>query len=125
MIETVFTNMTDCIFCKIIAGNSPSQMLYQDELVSAFRDNRPAAPVHVLVVPNKHIASVNDLTPEDEALMGHLFFVARQLARQESVDRRGYRLVINTGPQGGQVVYHLHLHLLGGRQMHALVGSMD
>jgi histidine triad (HIT) family protein len=125
MIETVFTNMTDCIFCKIIAGNSPSQMLYQDELVSAFRDNRPAAPVHVLVVPNKHIASVNDLTPEDEALMGHLFFVARQLARQENVDRRGYRLVINTGPQGGQVVYHLHLHLLGGRQMHALVGSMD
>jgi histidine triad (HIT) family protein len=125
MIETVFTNMTDCIFCKIIAGNSPSQMLYQDELVSAFRDNRPAAPVHVLVVPNKHIASVNDLTPEDEALMGHLFFVARQLARQENVDRRGYRLVINTGPQGGQVVYHLHLHLLGGRQMHALVRSMD
>ncbi len=117
--------MADCIFCKIIAGNAPGQLLYQDELVSAFRDNRPAAPVHVLVVPNKHIASVNDLTPEDEALMGHLFTVARQLARQEGVDHSGYRLVVNTGRHGGQGVFHLHLHLLAGRQMHALVGSMD
>ncbi len=79
--------MIECIFCQIIAGNSSSQMLYQDELVSAFRDNHPVAPVHVLVVPNKHIASVNDLTPEDEPLMGHLFTVARQLARQEGIDR--------------------------------------
>jgi histidine triad (HIT) family protein len=121
----IFTDMTDCIFCKIIAGKSPHQLLYQDELVSAFRDHRPVAPVHVLVVPNKHIASVNDLTPEDEALMGHLVNVARELARQEGVDHSGYRLVVNTGPQGGQGVYHIHLHLLGGRQMHALVGSMD
>jgi histidine triad (HIT) family protein len=125
MKNAVQTNMTDCIFCKIIAGKSTSQMLYQDELVSAFRDNRPVAPVHVLVVPNKHIASVNDLTADEEALIGHLFTVARQLARQEGVDHSGYRLVVNTGPQGGQRVYHLHLHLLAGRQMQTLIGSMD
>jgi histidine triad (HIT) family protein len=117
--------MNDCIFCKIIAGESPGQMLYQDESVSAFRDNRPVAPVHVLVVPNKHIASVNDLTAEDESLVGHLFTVACQLAHQEGVDHSGYRLVVNTGRHGGQGVFHLHLHLLGGRQMHALMGSMD
>jgi len=121
----IFTDMSDCIFCKIIAGKGSSQLLYQDELVSGFRDHHPVAPVHVLVVPNKHIASVNDLTSEDEALMGHLVTVARELARQEGVDRSGYRLVVNTGPQGGQRVYHIHLHLLGGRQMQALVGSMD
>lgn len=117
--------MTDCIFCKIIAGKSPAQMLYQDELVSVFRDSRPLAPVHLLVVPKKHIASVNDLTRDDEALMGRLFTVARQLARQEGVDQSGYRLVVNTGRHAGQGVFHLHLHLLGGRRMHALVGSMD
>jgi histidine triad (HIT) family protein len=117
--------MTECIFCKIIAGNSSSELLYQDELVSAFRDYHPVAPVHVLIVPNKHIASVNDLAPEDETLMGHLFTVARQLARQEGIDHSGYRLVLNTGQHGGQRVFHLHLHLLGGRQMHTLIGSMD
>jgi len=117
--------MIDCVFCKIIAGKSPGQLLYQDELVSAFRDNHPLAPVHVLVVPNRHIPSVNDLAPEDEPLIGHLFTVALQLARQEGVDQSGYRLVVNTGRHGGQGVFHLHLHLLGGRQMHALVGSMD
>jgi histidine triad (HIT) family protein len=117
--------MIECVFCQIIAGNSSSQILYQDELVSAFRDYRPVAPVHVLIVPNEHIASVNDLTSEDEALMGHLFTVARQLARQEGIDQTGYRLVLNTGWHGGQRVFHLHLHLLGGRQMHTLIGSMD
>jgi histidine triad (HIT) family protein len=117
--------MTDCIFCKIIAGNAPGQLLYHDDLVSAFRDNHPIAPVHVLVVPTRHIASVNDLTPEDEPVMGHLFTIARQLASQLGIDQSGYRLVVNTGRHGGQGVFHLHLHLLGGRQMHALVGSMD
>ena len=117
--------MNDCIFCQIIAGKSPGQMLYQDERVSAFRDIHPVAPVHVLVVPNKHIASVNDLTAEDEPLVGHLFTVARQLADQEGIDQSGYRLMVNTGPNAGQGVFHLHLHLIGGRQMHALMGSMD
>jgi histidine triad (HIT) family protein len=117
--------MTDCIFCKIIAGKASGQLLYQDDLVSAFRDLYPVAPVHLLVVPNKHIVSVNDLAAEDEALVGHLFTVARQLARQEGVDQSGYRLVVNNGRHGGQRIFHLHLHLLGGRQMHTLVGSMD
>jgi histidine triad (HIT) family protein len=117
--------MNDCIFCKIIGGNVTGQLLFHDELVSAFHDHRPLAPVHVLVVPNRHIASVNDLTPEDEPVMGHLFTVAHQLAGQLGIDQNGYRLVVNTGRHGGQGVFHLHLHLLGGRQMHALVGSMD
>ena len=117
--------MTDCIFCKIIAGNAPGQLLYQDQLVTAFHDNHPVAPLHVLVVPNKHLASVNDITAEDEPLLGHLFTVARQLAHEQGVDQSGYRLVVNTGRHGGQGVFHLHLHLLGGRQLHALVGSMD
>ena len=117
--------MTDCIFCKIVAGRAPVQIIYQDELVSAFHDHLPVAPVHVLVVPNKHIASVNDLTAEDEPLIGHLFTVAHQLACQEGIDQSGYRLVINTGWHGGQRVFHLHLHLLGGRQLRTLAGGMD
>ena len=97
-------------------------MLYQDEQVSAFRDIHPVAPTHVLVVPNRHIASVNDLAPEDEALVGRLFTVARQVARQEGIDGTGYRLIVNTGPHGGQVVFHLHLHLLGGQRMRFPMG---
>lgn len=114
--------MTNCIFCQIVAGTSPSHMLYQDEQVSAFRDIHPVAPTHVLVVPNRHIASVNDLAPEDEALVGRLFTVARQVARQEGIDEAGYRLIVNTGPHGGQVVFHLHLHLIGGQRMRFPMG---
>ena len=114
--------MSNCIFCQIIAGKSPSHMLYQDERVSAFRDIHPVAPTHVLVMPNQHIASVNDLVPEDEALVGHLFTVARQIARQEGIDGTGYRLIVNTGPHSGQVVFHLHLHLIGGQRMRFLMG---
>lgn len=117
--------MKDCIFCKIVAGTSPAQMLYHDEKVSAFRDHYPVAPVHVLVIPNQHIASVNDLSAEDEAVVGRLFTVAHQLARQEGIEQSGYRLVVNTGRHGGQGVFHLHLHLLGGRQLRSLAGGMD
>jgi histidine triad (HIT) family protein len=108
---------TDCIFCKIVAGEIPSTQVYRDEQVTAFRDINPAAPVHVLIVPNRHIASVNDLTAEDEPLIGHLFSVAKQIAAEEGIAESGYRLIINTGPAGGQVVFHLHLHLLGGHRM--------
>lgn len=108
---------TDCIFCKIVAGEIPSTQVYRDEQVTAFRDINPAAPVHVLIVPNRHIASVNDLTAEDEPLIGHLFSVAKQIAAEEGIAESGYRLIINTGPDGGQVVFHLHLHLLGGHRM--------
>jgi histidine triad (HIT) family protein len=114
--------MANCIFCNILAGKSASQMLYQDELVSAFRDIHPVAPVHVLVVPNQHIASLNDLTSDNEALAGHLLRVARQLAKQEGIDATGYRLIVNTGPHAGQAVFHLHVHLIGGQRMRFPMG---
>ena len=114
--------MTDCIFCKIIAGDIPSTKLYQDEMVTAFRDIHPAAPTHVLIVPNRHLASINEVEAQDEALIGHLFTVARKLAEQEGIQETGYRLIINTGPDSGQVVFHLHLHLLGGHRMRHPMG---
>jgi histidine triad (HIT) family protein len=97
-------------------------MLYSDELATAFRDIHPAAPTHVLVVPNRHIASVNDLTPSDEGLIGHLFSVARLVAEQERIQHSGYRLIVNTGPNAGQAVFHLHLHVLGGQRMRFPMG---
>jgi histidine triad (HIT) family protein len=109
--------MTDCIFCKIIAGEIPSTNVYRDEQATAFRDINPAAPTHILIVPNQHIDSVNALTAADEGLMGHLFVIAGQLARQEGFSEKGYRLIINTGPEAGQTVFHVHLHLLGGARM--------
>ncbi|HEX7976862.1 MAG TPA: histidine triad nucleotide-binding protein [Anaerolineales bacterium] len=114
--------MDNCAFCKIIAGEAPGQVLYRDELVTAFRDIHPAAPSHVLIVPNRHIASVNHLGPEDEPLMGHLLTVARELAQREGIERSGYRLIMNTGPNAGQAVFHLHLHLLGGQHMRFPMG---
>lgn len=109
--------MSECIFCQIISGKSPAKILYQDDQVTAFRDIHPAAPIHILVVPNKHISSVNEMTQEDEALIGKLFSAARDLAAQEGIEHSGYRLVVNTGPNAGQAVFHLHLHLLGGMKM--------
>jgi len=109
--------MTDCIFCKIIAGEIPSTKVYEDDAVTAFRDINPVAPTHILIIPNKHIPAVNDLTPEDEATVGQLFTIAKQIAVAEGVAESGYRLTINNGPDGGQVVFHLHLHLLGGRKL--------
>lgn len=107
----------DCVFCKIIADELPSQKLYQDQSITAFRDINPVATTHVLVVPNKHIPSTNELAAEDEKLVGRLFTIARQIAEQEGIEESGYRLMINTGPDAGQEVFHLHLHLIGGRQM--------
>ena len=109
--------MTDCIFCKIISGEIPSTNVYRDEQVTAFRDLNPAAPTHILLVPNKHIDSINVLTNSDEQLIGHLFTTAKQLAAQEGISDDGYRLIINTNAQAGQTVFHIHLHLLGGKQM--------
>ncbi len=113
---------SDCIFCKIIAGEIPSDKVYQDGLVTAFRDIHPAAPTHILIVPNKHLASVNELETQDESLAGHLLTVARQLAEKEKIQDSGYRLIINTGPDTGQVIFHLHLHLLGGQRMRHPMG---
>ncbi|HRK90088.1 MAG TPA: histidine triad nucleotide-binding protein [Anaerolineales bacterium] len=109
--------MSDCIFCKIISGEIPSTNVYKDEQVTAFRDINPAAPTHVLIVPNKHIDSVNMMMVDDEPLIGHLFFVAKQLAAQEGISEGGYRLIVNTGAEAGQTVFHIHLHLLGGGPM--------
>jgi histidine triad (HIT) family protein len=109
--------MTDCLFCKIISGDIPSTNVYHDEQVTAFRDINPSAPTHVLIVPNKHIDSVNMLISDDEPLVGHLFLVAKQLAEQEGITEAGYRLIINTGADAGQTVPHIHLHLLGGATM--------
>ena len=114
--------MTDCIFCRIIAGESPSQMVYSDDLVTAFRDIHPVAPTHILIIPNKHIASLNDLTSGDMQLMGHMLTLAPQIAEQEGIRESGYRLILNTGPHGGQVIYHLHLHLIGGQRMRYPMG---
>ncbi len=104
-----------CIFCKIVAGKAQAQFLYQDEEICAFRDAHPAAPVHILLIPNRHIPSVNELTEADETLMGRLFTLARDLAAQLNLDRDGYRLVVNTGAGAGQAVFHVHMHLLSGR----------
>jgi histidine triad (HIT) family protein len=117
-----YYNMSDCIFCKIVRNETQATIVFRDEQVTAFRDIHPAAPVHILIVPNRHIESVNNLKLEDEALVGHLFTVAGQLAAQEGIAEDGYRLIANTGANGGQTVFHLHLHLLGGRHMQHPMG---
>ena len=111
--------MTDpsCLFCKIVAGEIPSAKVHEDELVLAFDDINPRAPVHQLIIPKRHIASAAELTEDDAALLGRLFAVAAELARAAGLHASGYRLVTNVGADGGQSVDHLHFHLLGGRAM--------
>lgn len=106
-----------CLFCDIVAGRRPATVLHRDDLVTAFRDLRPQAPVHVLIVPNEHIPSAADVSDEHGALMARLFLVARQMAEREGVDGTGYRLVCNVGADAGQSVNHLHMHLLGARRL--------
>jgi histidine triad (HIT) family protein len=114
--------MADCVFCKIIAGEIPSDIRYKDDKLIAFPDISPLAPVHLLIIPRKHIASLADLSDADSALIGEMARVANQLARQSGIAEKGYRIVINCGPQGGQGVYHLHMHLLGGKQLSGSLG---
>ena len=108
--------MNDCLFCKIIAGKLPSDRVYEDEQVVVFKDIHPKAPVHLLVVPRVHFASLNELAPEHDALMAHMLHLLPQLARQQGLDN-GFRTIINTGPGGGQEVPHLHIHILGGGRL--------
>ncbi len=110
----------DCIFCKIIAGEMGDPPLYQDDDVTAFRDINPQAPTHILIVPNKHMASVNEALPEDQTVLGKMMLTAAKLAQDEGVAESGYRLIINNGLEAGQVVFHLHMHLMGGRKMRGL-----
>jgi histidine triad (HIT) family protein len=112
----------ECIFCRIVAGELPADIVYQDEDFLAFRDIMPKAPTHVLIIPRTHITSVAELTDGQQKLGGRLIIIAKNLAKKEGIARKGYRLVMNCGPEGGQVVPHLHLHLLGGRQMDARLG---
>lgn len=105
-----------CLFCQIAAGERPATIVQRDDDVIAFRDINPQAPTHILIIPVKHIVSVAEATVEDDNLIGRLIGVAREIAQQENL--KGYRLVINTGSQAGQSVFHLHVHLLGGRAMH-------
>lgn len=107
----------DCLFCKIINGEIPSNKVYEDERVYAFYDISPAAPVHVLIVPKEHIPSANALTAENASVVGHIFRVAAELAKKLGIAESGYRIVNNCGEDGGQTVLHLHFHLLGGRSL--------
>lgn len=107
----------DCIFCKIVSNEIKGDIVYRDDQVTAFRDIQPAAPTHILIVPNRHIDSVNMLEETDEPLMGHLITTAGKLAKEEGIDEGGFRLIMNTNADGGQTVFHIHLHLIGGQMM--------
>jgi histidine triad (HIT) family protein len=112
----------ECIFCKIVAGEIPSDFIYEDEEFIAFRDIQPQAPVHVLIVPREHIASLNKLSEKNTLLIGRLILLAKHLAEKENIAENGYRLVINCGSEGGQIVPHLHLHLIGGAKLSDPIG---
>lgn len=109
--------MTDCLFCKIASGDIPADILYQDDDVLAFRDLSPQAPTHFLVIPKNHISTLNDLTDQDAPLIGKMFLAAKTIAKQEGMADSGYRTVMNCNSDGGQTVFHIHLHVLGGRGM--------
>lgn len=110
--------MEDCIFCRIVNHTIPAKIVFEDEMVTAFEDLNPQAPVHLLVIPRKHLSSLKDAAAGDEVLLGHLIAVSAELARSRQIDSKGYRAVINTGAWGGQTVSHLHVHLMGGRAFH-------
>lgn len=109
--------MEDCLFCKIIKGEIPSTKVYEDEEILAFRDINPLAPVHILVIPKKHIGSLIDLKPEDEKVVGRIYTVINKIAKQENISENGFRVVTNCGEDGGQAVKHLHFHILGGKKL--------
>jgi histidine triad (HIT) family protein len=109
--------MNDCVFCKIARGEIPSDIVFQDDVCLAFKDINPTAPVHVVIIPRLHIPTLNDLTPEQESIVGHILGMAPAIAGKLGVAQSGYRLITNCNSDGGQVVFHIHFHLLGGRQL--------
>lgn len=109
--------VAETIFSKIIRKEIPADIVYQDELVTAFRDIAPQAPTHILIIPNKIIPTVNNVTAEDEQVLGHLFVIAAKIAKEQGIDEDGYRLIVNCNKHGGQEVFHLHMHLVGGKQL--------
>jgi histidine triad (HIT) family protein len=111
-----------CVFCRIVAGEIPADVVYEDEEFLAFRDIEPQAPKHVLIVPKIHIESLAEITEEQQAFMGRLLILGQKLAQREGIAKSGYRLAINCGPEGGQVIPHLHLHVIGGRKLSGQLG---
>ncbi|MCK4402435.1 MAG: histidine triad nucleotide-binding protein [Dehalococcoidia bacterium] len=111
-----------CLFCRIVAGEIPGDIVYQDKEFLAFRDINPQAPKHVIIIPKTHIASLTELTEQQQGLIGRLIILARNLAEKEGIAESGYRLAVNCGPEGGQVVPHLHFHLIGGRKLSNRLG---
>lgn len=109
--------MEDCVFCKIIKGEIPSDKVYEDEEILAFKDINPAAPIHILVIPKKHIASLVELEQGDEEIIGKIYKVINKIAKEQGIDNKGFRVIVNCGKDGGQEVNHLHFHLLGGKQL--------
>jgi histidine triad (HIT) family protein len=107
--------MDQCIFCRIVERRVPARIVFEDDVIVAFEDTNPQAPIHILIVPRKHLTSLKDAIPDDAPLLGRLLMVAAQLARERGLELKGYRTVINTGSWAGQSVFHVHLHLLGGR----------
>ena len=109
--------MEDCIFCKIVKGEIPSSKVYEDEDILAFKDINPVTPVHILVIPKKHIESLNDIEAKDEKLLGKIFLTIKKIAKEQGIAEKGYRVVNNCGEDGGQEVKHLHFHILGGKKL--------
>ncbi len=110
--------MTDCIFCRIAAHQAPARIIWEDDDVLVFHDIAPQAPVHILIIPKQHVEKLDDTDADQQRLLGKMLFIAKEQAAELGLRNKGYRLVINTGQEGGQAVYHLHLHVLGGRPMH-------
>lgn len=108
----------NCVFCRIVKKEIPSKIVYEDDLVLAFEDIAPQAPIHILVIPKKHYSTVLEMKEEEKELIGHIFMVINKIAREKGFDERGFRVVVNCNPEAGQTVYHVHFHLLAGRQMH-------
>ncbi len=109
--------MEDCVFCKIIKGEIPSDKVYEDEEILAFKDINPAAPIHILVIPKKHIPSLVELEQGDEEIIGKIYRIINKIAKEQGIDNKGFRVIVNCGKDGGQEVNHLHFHLLGGKQL--------
>jgi histidine triad (HIT) family protein len=109
--------MSDCIFCKIVSGDIPAEKVFENDHAIGFQDLNPQAPTHVLVIPKKHVSTINDLQDEDKALVGEMFLAAKQIAADQGLAEKGYRTVMNCNEEAGQTVFHIHLHLLGGRRM--------
>ena len=110
--------MSDCLFCKIVSREIPCDKIYENDKLIAFRDIDPKAPTHILVIPKKHISSINELEISDQNLAGEILLAAKEIARIENIESSGYRTIFNTNNDGGQTVYHIHMHVMGGRQLH-------